>query len=134
MGPRVLRRLRLAGDPLACARGRWRVTVTDVLARWRGDAAVLRRRGAEDYAALLDGCAAELEAILSDGAWESVTLVEGSRASGYSVAHLRRLIAEGVLRNVSNNGRVRVRRGDLPRKPGHRAMASLNVTAGGPRD
>lgn len=98
------------------------MTVTDVLARWRGDAAVLRRRGAGEYAALLDGCAAELEAVLTDGAAEPVTLAEASKASGYSVAHLRRLIAEGALRNVSSNCRVRVRVGDLPRKPGQRAM------------
>lgn len=117
MDARVVR-VWLAGDPVVCARGRGGcgVTVPDVLARWRDDAAVLRRRGAEGHAALLDGCAAELDAALTAGAAEPVTLAEGARLSGYSVAHLRRLIAGGALRNVSANGRVRVRVGDLPRK------------------
>ncbi len=83
---------------------------------WRTDAAVLRRRGAEDAATLLEACAAELEAALREGTGAPVTLAEASDLSGYSVAHLRRLIADGALRNVSDNGRVRVRAGDLPRK------------------
>jgi hypothetical protein len=38
--------------------------------------------------------------------------------SGYSIPHLRRLLAEGALRNVGAGGPVRLRRGSLPRKPG----------------
>jgi hypothetical protein len=92
------------------------MTLPELRERWRADAAVLRCRGAEGAAALLDGCAAELEAALTAGNADPVTLAEASDLSGYSVAHLRRLIADGALRNVSDNGRVRVRPGDLPRK------------------
>ena len=92
------------------------VTPAELRARWRADAAVLHRRGAEGAAVLLESCAAELDAALADGAPEPVTLAEAANLSGYSIPHLRRLIADGALRNVSANGRVRVRPGDLPRK------------------
>lgn len=97
------------------------MTLAELRERWGQDAAVLRRRGAEPSAALLEACAAELEAVLTSGQAEPVTLAEASELSGYSVAHLRRLIAASALRNVSADGRVRVRVGDLPRKPGYRA-------------
>lgn len=97
------------------------MTLAELREHWRGDAAVLHRRGAEGYAALLDGCAAELEAALTDGDAEPVTLAAAAALSGYSVAHLRRLIGDGALRNVAATGGPRVRLGDLPRKPGHTA-------------
>lgn len=96
---------------------RGRVTLADVLARWRADADALERNGCAREARLLSRCAEEVDGVLADVDAEPVTLDVASRASGYSVAHLRRLVADGALRNVSTNGRVRVRRGDLPRKP-----------------
>lgn len=92
------------------------MTFAELCDRWRVDAAVLRHRGAEAAAVLLEGCAAELDAVQADRTAEPVTLAEASELSGYSVAHLRRLIADGALRNVSEDGRVRMRPGDLPRK------------------
>lgn len=92
------------------------MTARELVAQWQAEAIILRRRGAGESATLLEACAAELQAALATGAAEPVLLAEAAAASGYSVAHLRRLIAEGTLRNVSANGRVKVRVGDLPRK------------------
>lgn len=101
-------------DPASAERAA--VTLADLCAHWRADAAVFRRRGAEASAVLLEGCADELERAAEQASAAPVTLAEASALSGYSVAHLRRLIASGLLRNVSADGRVRLRVGDLPRK------------------
>ena len=95
------------------------MTFAELAAGWREDAAVLRRRGADGAATLLEGCAEELDAVQRENQAAPVTLAEAALLSGYSIAHLRRLISDGTLRNVSEDGRVRVRAGDLPRKPGH---------------
>lgn len=100
------------------------MTARELVAEWRRDAAVLRRRGAEAAAVALEGCADELEHALTAGDAEALTLPEAAAVSGYSPAHLRRLIVEGALRNVAPSGPARVRRGDLPRKPGHRLRAA----------
>lgn len=91
----------------------------DLTSRWRAEADVLRRRGCEDAARLLEGCAAELEASRHAEASELLTLNEAALLSGYSVATLRRLIGEGALRDMAPSGSPMVRRGDLPKKPGH---------------
>lgn len=97
------------------------MTGATLIATWRTEADVLRRRGQASAAELLEGCADELARVVAAGEGEQMTLSEAALLSGYSVAHLRRLIAEGDLRNVATEGRPMVRRGDLPRKPGHRA-------------
>ncbi len=94
------------------------MTPRELARAWRTDATVLRKHGAEVLAGSLEQCADELEHVLAAGGDDVLTLAEASVASGYSVAHLRRLIASGVLRNVSKAGRPRLRRADLPRKPG----------------
>ena len=40
--------------------------------------------------------------------------------SGYTVDHLQRLVPGGQLENIGRKGRPRIRRGDIPVKPGHR--------------
>ena len=95
--------------------------VAELLAGWRSEAEQFRRRGADAAARMLESCAEDLERCLNASDGEAIALEAASLASGYSVAHLRRLIAAGALQNVSMNGRVLVRRGDLPRKPGRHA-------------
>jgi len=102
------------------------MTARELVTQWQAEAAVLRRRGQEGGAVVLEGCAAELESALAAGDGERLTLAQAALVSGYSVPHLRRLIAEGSLRNVASEGRPMVRRGDLPRKPGH-AVPSLSI-------
>lgn len=93
--------------------------VDSLLRRWHADAENLRSWGAEATAQVVDRCAAELEDTLATQDAEALSLAEAAKESGYCVSHLRRLIAEGKLRDVAEKGQSRVRRGDLPRKPGH---------------
>lgn len=58
---------------------------------------------------------------LAEAAWiffqgEHLTLSEAAEESGYSEAHLSRLLSEGKIPNAGRKNRPRVRRGDLPKK------------------
>lgn len=53
---------------------------------------------------------------------ESVTLQEAHAIGGYSIDHLQRLVASGQIANVGRKGKPRLRRADVPVKPGHRAL------------
>jgi hypothetical protein len=89
-------------------------------ARWRADAQVLRRYGVTSRARLLEEMAAELEASTAAEATAIVGLSDAARLSGFTRAHLRRLVREGKLIAVGSDGReVQVRLGDLPRKAPH---------------
>ena len=87
-----------------------------LVARWRADAEVLRRRGAEIQAAVLLGCADDLEAFERQQALEGLTLEQAAEESGYSYSALQRAVASGVVANAGTKGSPRIRRGDLPRK------------------
>jgi hypothetical protein len=54
---------------------------------------------------------------------EAITLQEASVWSGYSSRHIGRLIREGKLDNVGRPNAPRVRRGQLPMKPGRLTSA-----------
>src|SRR5690242_15766656 len=86
---------------------------------WRARAEELRRWAAADGAACaLEQAAHELEAVISRGADEQLSLKEASDASGYSADHLGRLIRNGSIANAGRPNAPRIRRGDLPRKAG----------------
>jgi hypothetical protein len=89
----------------------------DLVARWRSEAALLRRRGCGAPADLAEALAAELEDTLATRDSEPLTLRNAAAESGYSIGHLRRLIASRVLENQGKPRDPRIRRGDLPRKP-----------------
>lgn len=91
--------------------------VLSLLDRWRADAAVLRRRGAPTVADALEACAAELEAAVDAWLVEELSIREAAAESGYSEDHLRELVRTDQLAGRNANGRVRVRRSDLPRRP-----------------
>ncbi len=90
----------------------------DLAGRWRSDATRLRAWGCDDQATILEHCAGELEDHLVSMADVTLSLDAAAAATGYSVAHLRRLIARGVLADVGQNGDTAVLRRDLPFKPG----------------
>lgn len=96
------------------------MTLAQLATSWRSDAETLRRRGCEEAARLLATCADELDEARSAGDDEPLSLADAAQVSGYSRAHLRRLLADGALRDVAARGAPRLRRGDLPRKPGPR--------------
>jgi hypothetical protein len=70
------------------------------------------------HATLLESCADDLETVLRERELEALTLKEASQESGYSYSALQKMVANNTLANVGDAYRPRVRRGDLPRKPG----------------
>ena len=94
-----------------------------LIARWHATAETLHVWGAEAEARVLERCAEELAVAVATRDDELLTLRQAGEESGYSVSHLRRLISQGVLSDVSETGPPRVRRADLPRKPGYHPTA-----------
>ena len=87
----------------------------DLVAQWREQASAYDRDG-QPGAKLLRRVADELEQMWSDWSTEPLTIAQAARESGFSKAHLRRLVAEGKLPDVAAEGETMVRRGDLPWK------------------
>lgn len=94
----------------------------------REEAALYRRRGQEHLAAMAESYAEELEERLDEWQMETLTVAEAAEESGYSESQLYSLLSEEKLPNVGKKGAPRVRRGDLPRKPGSGGRGS----GGGP--
>ncbi len=85
---------------------------------WHGMANQLRQLGADPQAKVLERCASQLQEALQEQEGELLTLTEASKESGYSADHLGRLIKDGKIPNAGRKGAPRIRRGDLPIKPG----------------
>jgi hypothetical protein len=101
--------------------------VEQLLAKWEARHDEWRRLHVQvDGAALADEILSDLHQVTRSRALEAVTLKEASALSGYSVDHLQRLVATGQLENVGRKGRPRIRRGDLPSKPGHHLPPDLS--------
>ncbi len=84
---------------------------------WREKAKRLRRYS-DPAANAWEDAACELEAAFAQWQLEALTLSEGEAESGYSRATLERMLSDGKIPNVGEPGAPRVRRCDLPRKPG----------------
>ena len=85
---------------------------------WREKAGELRDLALESEARAFEHCASELERSLAEHDLEALTLSEGEAESGYSRATLERMLSDGKIENAGEPGAPRVRRCDLPRKPG----------------
>jgi hypothetical protein len=86
-------------------------------ATWRARAAELERfapPAAEAFRVAAD----ELDAALREAADTPLTLAEAAEESGYSERRLRELVAAGVVANAGRKHVPRIRRADLPRRPG----------------
>ena len=92
----------------------------DLAEAWRGDAVRLRTWGCDGQARILERCADELDAHADAVADATLSLEEAAAECGYSVAHLRRLVAQGVLPDVGTNGVTALHQRDLPYKPGRK--------------
>ena len=51
-----------------------------------------------------------------------MSLKEASTLGGYSTDSLQRMVAAGRIQNCGRKGRPRIRRADVPAKPGHGAF------------
>lgn len=97
------------------------MTPHDLAERWRADAETLTRHGADSLARVCRTHADELDESLRAMANETLDLAAAARESGYSRDRLRHMIAAGELTNAGRKGAPRIRRGDLPTRPGARA-------------
>jgi hypothetical protein len=89
-----------------------------VTQRWRNEAEILHRRGADEQAAVLESCASELEQEGRRFSLEALTLEQAAESSGFSYSALQKMVRYGTIPNVGKKGAPRIRRGDLPKKPG----------------
>ena len=97
----------------------------DLLNLWRQRAELLRENGAGGHGKAIERCAAELETWDATHEEEALTLPEAVVVSAYSEKHLRRLVDQGELEDVGTDGKLALRRGDLPRKVKSRRVSSL---------
>lgn len=88
----------------------------DLARRWRAEADLYRDRGQESLARMSEAYLREFEATHLEADLEELTLEQAVAASGYSYSTIQKQVADGVLQNVGDKNRPRVRRGDLPRK------------------
>lgn len=95
---------------------------TALSSQWRSRASDLERYSPSAAQAFRDA-ADELEKTLQ-GAEETVSLKEAAMLGGYSTDSLQRMVAAGRIQNFGRKGKPRIRRAEVPVKPGH-ATADL---------
>lgn len=94
---------------------------------WREHAALLRKYGAEEQAAVLEQCAAEVEAERHKRDAAIISLDDAVQLTGFSRSHLRRLWRTGRVRQLGTKEIPEFHAVDLPRKPGY--IAENNTLA-----
>lgn len=102
----------------------------DLPAEWLRLAEKQDKLGVRQVACTLRHCAEELEAALDEQDGALLNLQEAAEESGYSADHLGRLVSEGKLPNAGERHAPRIRRADLPRKPGHRVERKHSLDEG----
>jgi hypothetical protein len=100
-----------------------RVILAALLSHWRSRAGDLERYAPAAAQAFRDAADELAEAL--DGAAESVSLKEAAMLGGYSADSLQRMVAAGRIQNFGRKGKPRIRRADVPIKPGHTAANLL---------
>jgi len=113
---------RSAAGPLA-------PTLEELAGQWRARAQELRSWGGDAPAKALERAAADLEAALGAKCDEVLNLEQAAQESGYSADHLRHLVADGTVPNAGRRGAPRVRRGDLPTRPGKARSSTYDPDA-----
>lgn len=104
--------------------------ILDLAAYWRQRALVFHDHEQPSIAIAYERCAEELSDALTILDEETLTLSEAAERSGYSADHLSRLIRHGKLPNAGRKGAPRIRRADVPTKPGYVAPTSPNAELG----
>jgi hypothetical protein len=111
-----------------------RECLSGVLDAMQKDAATLRAYGAEGQALAIERCVTTMRGAMHRADEELLTLEHAARESGYSAEHLGREVREGRIPNAGRKGAPRIRRADLPRKPGTILTPRLGAaTIGGAR-
>ena len=108
--------------------------LNQTLAEIRDKAAELRESfGDEPRARALEWAAQRIEQVIRDGADAQLSLAEAALRSGYSAAHLARLLRHGKLPNVGRHGCPRIRVADLPRRSQRNVIVDGAQTSYDPR-
>ena len=94
------------------------MTVAELIRRWATEAELLEGYGAAEAASATRRHAQELSEALRAADDEELTLEAAAKESGYSRRRLRELVASGDVPNAGRKGAPRIRRADLPRRPG----------------
>jgi len=89
------------------------------LAEARESAALLREWGAHGQAAGAERALEIVERRFRQLMLEPVSLVDAAAESGYSADHLGRLVRAGTIPTAGLPNAPRIRRCDLPSRPGH---------------
>jgi hypothetical protein len=89
--------------------------LTALVATWRDEADLMRRRGLEREATMAESFATDLEVTLRQWRLEALDLETAAHESGYSYSTLQQRVAAGSLPNAGGKGRPLIRRCDLPR-------------------
>jgi len=92
--------------------------VSRLSAHWQGHASILRRWGATAQAAAVELCASELEDEARAFSLESLSLGQAEEESGFTYSTLEKMVRSGRIPNAGSRGHPRIRRCDLPKKPG----------------
>lgn len=87
----------------------------------RREAEALETWGATEAAAVARRTLDRVEEALRDAMNEPLSLEEASRESGYTKDRLSRLLREGSIPDAGRKHAPRIRRRDVPHKPGHDA-------------
>jgi hypothetical protein len=96
------------------------VTKPEIITRWEARRDELRRLKAQVSGAIIcDEMLRDLESLFSADENDLLTIKDAAQLSGYSREHLGRLVQEGKIPNAGRPNAPRVRRCDLPIKPGH---------------
>lgn len=106
--------------------------LTGLAVEWRSEAEILRRRAATGLADLLDSVAEDLDARVREWETQELSISEAAEESGYSEDHLRELVRTGRLpdtREPASQGRIVIRRADLPRKLPAEIASTSDVVA-----
>jgi hypothetical protein len=107
------------------------MTEAEFLAKWKAEAVNLER-----YSAMVDGASLCREVLNDYGRLQEagdarvLSLTDAGAYSGYSEAHLMRLVKCGrlsTLRPLGTRGRLTFRRADLPRKPRRQHSSDAGV-------
>ncbi len=78
-------------------------------------------------AAVAEAFALHLERALHLSGQELVNLRQASAIGGYSVEHLSRMVKAGTIPNAGRSGAPRVRRCDVPHKPGRQGIPAKAI-------
>jgi len=96
------------------------VTLQSVIERWERRLLVFSELPClVDARALCTQFISDLGSLSRTGAEHVFTLKEAARKSGYSQAHLGRLVRNGRIPNAGRPRAPRIRLGDVPCKPGY---------------